>query len=407
MKTYDLDYIKKIVQRYGSPLYVFDEKAFVQNYKNLEEEFRSIYPKYNIAYSFKTNYSPYIVSLVKKLGGFAEVVSGMEYYIAQKTGYKSENIIFNGPNKETDGVSAFLDGCKIQIDNMHEAIALTQIAQEHQDKKFEVAVRVNADVGQSFISRFGIDESELDCVFSLLREQLNISVVGLHCHISRCRSIEKWKLRAEKMLALADKYFCQPPQYIDLGSGMFGTMDPEFAEQFENVPSYHEYATVVAGAFARHYADFSEESKPILITEPGTTLINHFVDLISEGDAIKTIRGKAFAVLNCSEHNLGETCTLKDLPIRIVSTGGTQSEFSNIDFTGYTCLEQDVMRRNVTCKLAVGDYIVFGNVGGYSNVLKPPFIRPNCAMIAVTPDNKDVLIKGKETYDDILVTYCF
>ena len=61
----------------------------------------------------------------------------------------------------------------------------------------------------------------------------------------------------------------------------------------------------------------------------------------------------------------------------------------------------------MTCKLAVGDYIVFGNVGGYSNVLKPPFIRPNCAMIAVTPDNKDVLIKGKETYDDILVTYCF
>lgn len=49
MKTYDLDYIKKIVQRYGSPLYVFDEKAFVQNYKNLEEEFRSIYPKYNLS----------------------------------------------------------------------------------------------------------------------------------------------------------------------------------------------------------------------------------------------------------------------------------------------------------------------------------------------------------------------
>lgn len=62
-----------------------------------------------------------------------------------------------------------------------------------------------------------------------------------------------------------------------------------------------------------------------------------------------------------------------------------QSEFSNIDFTGYTCLEQDVMQQECElCKLAVGDYIVFGNVGGYSNVLKPPFIRPNCAMIAVT-----------------------
>ena len=209
------------------------------------------------------------------------------------------------------------------------------------------------------------------------------------------------------MLAIADKYFCEPPRYIDLGSGMFGTMDLEFAEQFENIPSYHEYATVVAGAFAKHYADLSEESKPILITEPGTTLINHFIDFISEVDAIKTIRNKNFAVLNCSEHNLGETCTLKELPIKIVPAGNKQSVFSNIDFTGYTCLEQDVMRRDVTCKLAVGDYIVFGNVGGYSNVLKPPFIRPNCAMIAITSDEKDVLIKSKETYDDILATYCY
>ena len=83
MKTYDLDYIKKIVQRYGSPLYVFDEKAFVQNYKNLEEEFRSIYPKYNIAYSFKTNYSPYIVSLVKteqKIVSLSFLEIGFQYF---------------------------------------------------------------------------------------------------------------------------------------------------------------------------------------------------------------------------------------------------------------------------------------------------------------------------------------
>jgi diaminopimelate decarboxylase len=51
--------------------------------------------------------------------------------------------------------------------------------------------------------------------------------------------------------------------------------------------------------------------------------------------------------------------------------------------------------------LAIGDYVVFGNVGGYSNVSKPPFISPNCAMIS---ENGNI-IKDKEEFEDILRTY--
>ena len=58
--------------------------------------------------------------------------------------------------------------------------------------------------------------------------------------------------------------------------------------------------------------------------------------------------------------------------------------------------------------LAKGDYVVFGNVGGYSNVLKPPFIRPNAAMAAKRPENNEyILIKEAETEDDLLHTYRF
>ena len=77
-----------------------------------------------------------------------------------------------------------------------------------------------------------------------------------------------------------------------------------------------------------------------------------------------------------------------------------------MDFTGYTCLEQDVMRKNVNCRISVGDYVVVGNVGGYSNVLKPPFIWPNCAMVAINGDKVE-LMKKRESYDDVLGTYLF
>jgi len=402
----DYELIEKLTEEYGSPLYVFDEQGFIDNYKNLESTFKKIYENYQISYSYKTNYTPYIVSLVKQLGGYAEVVSGMEYHIAKKLGYSDANIIYNGPNKGEDGIKALLNGSIINVDNLTEMQKICETALSHPERSFGVGLRINIDVGQDFISRFGIDLTEIPIAFKMVSEINNLKIVGIHCHISRCRGLEAWRKRAEKMLELADRYFEYPPKYIDLGSGMFGSMAPEFAAQFDNIPTYEEYAQCVAGMFAEHYREIPPKDKPILFTEPGTTLVNRFVDFIGRVDTIKMVRGKNIAVLNCSEHNLGETCLLKELPMQIVSDR-EQQEYKDIDFTGYTCLEQDVMRKNYNGKLAVGDYVVFGNVGGYSNVLKPPFIWPNCAMIAVTPNGDVELMKQKETYEDILHTYIF
>ena len=397
--------ITELVEKYGSPFYLFNEKEFIENYHDLYNTFSKYYSKYNISYSLKTNYTPYIVSLVKKCGGYAEVVSGMEYYIAKKVGYDDNKIIFNGPNKGKDGIQAFLNGCILNVDNLKELSTLCEVAKEHSSKDFEIGIRVNIDVGQNFISRFGIDLEQVEEAVDMIKKVPNIKLIGLHCHISRCRDKEAWARRTDIMLALADKYFKQPPKYIDLGSGMFGKMDKEFAEQFDNIPTYQEYATVVAKKFAEHYKENMEES-PILFTEPGTTLVNKYIDFVARVDCIKKIREKYFAVLDCSEHNLGETCTLKELPIRICKNG-TQEVYEKLDFTGYTCLEQDVMRKDYSGELAVGDYVIFGNVGGYSNVLKPPFIKPNCQMLTIDRLGESKIIKRKESYDDILSTYEF
>lgn len=394
----------ELTERYGCPLYVLDEQAFKENYRHLCSAFTRYYPDYVPAYSFKTNYTPYIVSLVRSLGGLAEVVSGMEYEIALRTGYPQAHILFNGPNKGAAGIRAFRDGCRIHADHMAELNRLCCAAKEEPERRFAIGLRVNLDLGQSFVSRFGFDPQELPEAFAAVRRVENLEIVGLHCHISRCRSAEAWADRAKIMLALADRFFDTPPAYIDLGSGMFGDMAPEFAAQFEQVPSYEEYAAAVGGLFAEHYP---EGKRPMLITEPGTTLINRYLELIGRVDAIKTVRGKPFAVLNCSEHNLGETCTLKQLPLCVLPMGGKQRHYTALDMTGYTCLEQDVMRKNYTGNLAVGDYVVFGNVGGYSTVLKPPFIEPNCAMTALREDGSSRLIKRAETYDDLLQTYIF
>lgn len=402
---FDVKTIRELEKEYGLPLYVFDEQAFVENYTRFENCFRNAYENYRVSYSYKTNYTPYVCKLIKRLGGYAEVVSGMEYHIAKEIGYEDDKIIFNGPNKGQDGVTAFLNGSIVNVDNIAEMQRLCEAAQKHLDKQFKCGLRVNLDVGQHFVSRFGMDERDIAVAFEMVSKVDNLTISGLHCHISRCRGIDAWKKRTEIMLSLADKYFDDVPEYIDLGSGMFGMMAPSFAAQFSDVPTYEDYASVTAKLIADHYQ--RSEKKPILFTEPGTTLINKYFDVIAKVDAIKTIKGKTFAVLNCSEHNLGETCTLKQLPIEVIRNSDNAVLYHNVDFTGYTCLEQDVLYSGYSGELAVGDYVVFGNTGGYSNVLKPPFIKPNCAMVVCTEGGEFKLIKRSETYEDLLHTYTF
>ena len=70
-----------------TPYYMFYANEFIENYHDLDDSMKAIYPKYQIAYSFKTNYTPAVCSLVKSLGGYAEVVSDMEYSLALKIGF--------------------------------------------------------------------------------------------------------------------------------------------------------------------------------------------------------------------------------------------------------------------------------------------------------------------------------
>jgi diaminopimelate decarboxylase len=332
----------------------------------------------------------------------------MEYSVAKAIGYEPQQIVYNGPYKGELGKESLLSGGIINVDNLEELRRIIAIAKENSDKKLEIGLRVNINIGQSFISRFGIDSDsdDLQKAFDMVMPLANLSIVGLHCHVGQSRTVQAWKNRAEIMLALADKYFEKAPKYIDMGSGMFARMEPSLAKQFgDNIPTFEEYAKAVAEPFAEHYKHLSQEEKPILFTEPGTTVINSYIDFIGKIESIKHIKGHEFVVLNCSKDNLGDICKMKKLPLQVVPAGREQEELKSASFVGYTCLEHDVMYTEYAGKLAVGDYVVFGNVGGYSNVSKPPFILWNCPMIVMHEDGTCEVIKRQEKFEDVFATY--
>ena len=405
----DEDKVTALAEKAGGAAYIFDEDAFVQNYRALTGAFCALYPRYRLSYSYKTNYTPYICRLVKEQGGYAEVVSDMEYELARRLGYGNDEIVYNGPAKGAALDEHVLAGGICNVDNFTEAARISRIAELNPERELKIGLRINIDLGRGMNSRFGMspDEPGFNEMLSMLEDQKNVHITGLHCHLSHARDIAAWEKRVEIMLAAAESFIDGVPEYISLGSGMFGVMETELAATFpQPIPDYAQYAAATAGRIAQHYAAVPEGIRPLLFTEPGTTLVSGYVSLATHIVDINTMHGKTYAVTDASFYNLGEITKKRNLPMRVIHNGAGDT-VENADIVGYTCLEQDVLWRGYTGTLGVGDLLLFGNVGGYSIVSKPQFIRPNCPMYTLRADGGMQEIMRAETFEDIFDKFAF
>ena len=137
---------------------MLDPVRLCSNYWSLYNSFSAYYPKIQIGYSYKTNYTPKICKLLHDEGAWAEVVSEMEYSAALRLGVPDRKIIFNGPYKaEWAFRKAALSGAILNLDSQRDLDLLTDIAnQSSLDTKIRVVLRTNFPIDCN-ISRFGFD----------------------------------------------------------------------------------------------------------------------------------------------------------------------------------------------------------------------------------------------------------
>ena len=73
-RALDTELLNNLSGKYGSSFYLLESEKFEENYKELTASFKKYYPKFNIAYSYKTNYIPKLVQIVNRLGGYGMVL---------------------------------------------------------------------------------------------------------------------------------------------------------------------------------------------------------------------------------------------------------------------------------------------------------------------------------------------
>lgn len=402
------DLLERVVAEHGDSFYLADLDQFRANVLGMRDAFRQHYANTSIAYSYKTNYLPRLCRLVDDWGGYAEVVSGLEYDMAVRLGVDPRRIVFNGPYKTEDDIAeAVRDGALLNLDGPRQLRLLEQVLDRRGDgPAVPVGVRATFALDPSRPSRFGFDEADVEAVVDRLRADDRTDVRGLHCHFATgSRSTDAYRAIAERMVALADRCFPdQPPSFLDLGGGFYSNMPPMLREQFGGeVPSHDDYAACIGEVLAERWG---RTGGPELVLEPGVSVTADVMDFVAEVLEVRTVNGRRIALVAGSIHNIKPTLNDMNMPMEVVHRSGAEPDGEGpVDVVGYTCMEHDVLHRGFDGPVAVGDLAVFGNAGAYTNVLKPPFIRAAAPIVAIGPDGTIETLRRAETIDDLLATY--
>ncbi len=400
--------VKKLVEEYGSPLFVLSESKIRQNQRNALRIFKTRYPKVQFAWSYKTNYLNAVCALFHQEGSLAEVVSGFEYDKARALGVKGENIIFNGPDKNKhDLLKAIKEGAKIHIDHYDELYDIIEIT-ETNNLKANVAIRVNMDVGiYPKWDRFGFNYENGEAWQALKRILVNknLNLVGLHTHIGTyMMSSEAYRIAASVLVSLAKglkNEFDLNLEYIDMGGGFasHNTLIGQYLPAEEVVPSIEDFADAIStGLFEMQ---LRPDEMPLLILETGRALIDNAGYLLSTVIANKRLSTGRRAVIIDAGVNILFTGFWYKHKISPAQEGGAHPEEASM--FGPLCMNIDVIRESITLpSLRKGDKLVIEDVGAYDMTQWMQFIsmRPNVVMIM--EDGTVELIRKAENLEYIL-----
>jgi diaminopimelate decarboxylase len=374
--------INSILSHKTTPLFIIDKTILENRYAGLSKELSDSWQKFVIAYSFKTNYEVAGSQVFQKLGSWAEVVSGYEYKLAKKYGYKGKNIIFNGPLKaDNDLLMAHADKALIHIDNLSELKRVIELAQST-PILWEIGIRINTD-NSVYPSRFGfsLDRHEAHNAIDIISANRNIRLVSIHNHLGS--DIDNSAIYVESVKKITgfikniDNKKNIKIKYLDFGGGYPAHGKKPYGKDSWNPKPIHDYIFTITKLIKR---SLPTDLSPTLIFEPGRYLVDDGVFLISR---VYDIR-----VYDDVQHILADAA-ITMLPLsyyrpQIIKVFSAQligkiKDVRESVVLGSTCKEDDQLYNGKLPKVDIGDYIIFYCVGAYNQSMGSEFIfgKPN------------------------------
>ena len=411
-KWYDQLDSAPLMAKFGSPLFVASENEIKTKIRQFKKIFQFHGYKTVIAYSFKTNYLPGICHVFLKEGCWAEIVSGMEYTLAQKLGVDGDQIIFNGPYKtEAELAEAIHNGSLIQMDHIEEFDLVKRIATKLK-RTAKVGVRFNFAYYNYVWDKFGFryNEKELNELFKAIKQAKYVDLVSIHNHCGTYvmePDVYATSVNCMYELCKMAKSVGLKPKILNLGGGYPSSTQLKQPFTYGYV-GYHADISNYANAISEGLRRIRElvEEDLTLVFEPGRAMVDEAVVLLCTVVTSKFGVGDSRTIITDAGINILPTTQWYQREPKLLSAHG--GNYVKQRVCGPLCMQIDVLNDSTYLpEVEPGMHMLIPNVGAYNHTQSMQFIQYRPATILIKENNIPLLIQRKESFDDVFARDCF
>ena len=375
-----------IAEAYGTPAYVFSQRAAERAYDKLTtalDAAMSDGPAHRVCYAVKANTNRALLTALATQGAGADVVSIGEAKLSIAAGFKPADIVFSGVGKHPDEITEALRlGIgQLNAESVSELDVIGSCA-EAVGVTAKVALRVNPDVDAQTHAKistgkmgdkFGIPMDQIVDAYRYLCGHDHLTAAGLAVHIgSQITAPEPFEQAFAKIAELVGKLRDRdlPIDHLDLGGGL-GIR-------------YRNETPIDPAAWANAIAAIAKPLNCSVTVEPGRYIVGPSGVLLATVLYVKHAGDRRIIILDAAMPELIRP-SLYDAWHEIIPViePGDSAEYEAVDIVGPVCESGDTFaQQREMPHLRPGDQVAFLTAGAYSNVMasnynarvKPPEI---------------------------------
>jgi len=398
-----------LAEKYGTPLYVFDEANLRQQCRDFKKEFGQRYPNTTVCYSAKAFTVKAMLNLAKEEGLDLDVVSGGELGIARSVGFPMERVHFPGNNKSAEELKMAIDSGigHIVVDNLHELKMLCEFAGK---RKVNVLLRLAPGIDPhthqfnatgTVDSKFGLTRSTWDEAVATALAAPNLNVDGLHFHLgSGLFEVEPYLKAIEVMLEYAAAIKRQHSfeiRVLSIGGG-YGAQYVLEAEP----PPIATFAEAITSKLSAKCREL-KLTPPRLIIEPGRAVVARSGVALYRVGVIKNIPGIRTYV--SVDGGMGDNIRYPMYGFRqeaLIANRASAENTVNVTIAGKYCESGDILIKDIKLPEAkAGDILAMAGSGAYAVPMQMNYNAMFRPAIVFVRDGQARLVRRRETLEDI------
>ncbi len=418
-----------LCNKYGTPLFVFDEASLIENYERFRRAFEKVYPKNMVCYSIKTNNNLAICKILREKGACTEVSSELDLHVALKAGFSGSKMIYDGPFKSKEALQKALENeiLLINVESFQEMEKLNSVAEEIGLEQ-AIGLRVNPFKSPSFFKglhpnslveagycypscRFGFPLGEIRKTFEYLEKMKNLRLECLMVH-----PYQKAVITLLPLLKEAHEKFGFEIKYLNFGGGFdpgvtgstgdFSLMLDFFKRKLglkssldkrKTVPNIESAAKAIVESVRQNIGNLPE---PTLITEPGRFIVGPSGMLLVRVDHIKMAGGYKWILVDGGTNILPVISERRTMSI-VNRAVASNKELVNV--VGPLLYPKDfVAIKMLFPQVEENDVVAVFDCGAYSLSSSNQFLYPRPPAILINSKAEVRVIREKETFEDVL-----